>query len=128
VLLKAEAIVPTRELPAYGSADAAECHIAYHSSLMAAGWLALSEQGTDVLRAVIAQHARLPPAATWLSYVRCHDDIGWNVLRAEAGRRPAPAAGARGASSRCRGQLRRGAAFQSSDPNAAHGTMAWPHR
>jgi hypothetical protein len=40
VLLKAEAIVPTRELPAYGSANAAECHIAYHSSLMAAGWLA----------------------------------------------------------------------------------------
>ena len=77
VLLKAEAIVPTRELPAYlGSADAPECHIAYHSSLMAAGWVALAEQNTGVLREVIRNTPALPPAATWLSYVRCHDDIG----------------------------------------------------
>ena len=55
VLLKAEAIVPTRELPAYfGDAAAPECHIAYHSSLMAAGWGALAEQDASLLRAVLA--------------------------------------------------------------------------
>ena len=86
VLLKAEAIVPTSKLPAYfGSPAAPECHIAYHSSLMAAGWGALAEQDTDLLRRVIGATPALPPAASWLSYVRCHDDIGWNVLRAEAG-------------------------------------------
>jgi amylosucrase len=127
VLLKAEAIVPTKELPAYlGSADARECHIAYHSSLMAAGWLALSEQSTSVMREVIRNTPDLPPAATWLSYVRCHDDIGWNVLRAEA------AVGGQDANARlarasrffagAEGSYAVGATFQSTDPNAAHGT------
>jgi amylosucrase len=127
VLLKAEAIVPTRELPAYlGSADAPECHIAYHSSLMAAGWVALAEQGTGVLREVIRNTPRLPPAATWLSYVRCHDDIGWNVLRAEASvdGQDSAARLARVARffSGAEGSYASGAAFQSSDPNAAHGS------
>ena len=127
VLLKAEAIVPTRELPAYlGSSAAAECHIAYHSSLMAAGWLALAEQGTGVLREVIRNTPALPPAASWLSYVRCHDDIGWNVLRAEAAvdGQDANARLARAARffSGAEGSYASGAAFQSSDPNAAHGS------
>lgn len=127
VLLKAEAIVPTRELPAYlGSANAAECHIAYHSSLMAAGWVGLAEQNTEVLRAVIANTPALPPAATWLSYVRCHDDIGWNVLRAEAAAGGADSAARLARVARffsgAEGSYARGAAFQSSDPNAAHGS------
>ena len=127
VLLKAEAIVPTRELPAYlGSVEAPECHIAYHSSLMAAVWVALAEQDTGVLRDVIRNTPQLPPAATWLSYVRCHDDIGWNVLRAEASADGRDSA-ARLASvarffSGAEGSYACGAAFQSSDPNAAHGS------
>ncbi len=127
VLLKAEAIVPTRELPAYlGSPAAPECHIAYHSSLMAAGWAALAEQDAGLLRQVIASTPALPPAASWLSYVRCHDDIGWNVLRAEA------AADGQDSSARlariarffsgAEGSYAAGAAFQSSDPHAAHGS------
>ncbi|GJJ02692.1 amylosucrase [Duganella rhizosphaerae] len=131
VLLKAEAIVPTRELPAYlGSAEAPECHIAYHSSLMAAGWVALAEQGTGVLREVIRNTPALPAAATWLSYVRCHDDIGWNVLRAEAsadGGDVGDGGAARLARvarffSGAEGSYAIGAAFQSTDPNAAHGS------
>jgi amylosucrase len=127
VLLKAEAIVPTRELPAYlGSADAPECHIAYHSSLMAAGWVALAEQGTGVLREVIRNTPQLPPAATWLSYVRCHDDIGWNVLRAEASADGQDSAARLARVARffsgAEGSYASGAAFQSSDPNAAHGS------
>jgi amylosucrase len=134
VLLKAEAIVPTRALPAYlGDADAAECHIAYHSSLMAAGWGALAEQDGALLREVLARTPDLPPNTSWLSYVRCHDDIGWNVLRAEAGgdddgqlasaRLAAIAnfySGAAGGYAD--GSRPAGAAFQSSDPNAAHGS------
>ena len=127
VLLKAEAIVPMRELPAYfGQAQQPECHIAYHSSLMAAAWGALAEQDASLLRSVVNGTPDLPPHASWLSYVRCHDDIGWNVLRAEAagdGHDPARrlAAIARfftGAD----GSYARGAAFQSSDPQAAHGS------
>lgn len=127
VLLKAEAIVPTRELPAYlGSAEAPECHIAYHSSLMAAGWVALAEQGTGVLREVIRNTPALPAAATWLSYVRCHDDIGWNVLRAEAAADGSDSAARLARAARffggAEGSYAIGAAFQSTDPNAAHGS------
>jgi amylosucrase len=87
VLLKAEAIVPTRELPAYlGSADAPECHLAYHSTLMTAGWAALAEQDASLVRAVVDATPALPAGASWLTYVRCHDDIGWKHLLPEAGR------------------------------------------
>jgi amylosucrase len=87
VLLKAEAIVPTRELPAYlGAADAPECHLAYHSTLMTAGWAALAEQDASLVRAVVDATPALPAGASWLTYVRCHDDIGWKHLLPEAGR------------------------------------------
>ena len=125
VLLKAEAIVPTPKLPAYFGSDAApECHIAYHSSLMAAGWGALAEQDTDLLRQVITATPPLPPAACWLSYVRCHDDIGWNVLLNEAGP-DGPARLARIArflAGEPGGSYARGAAFQSSSADKAHGS------
>ncbi len=85
VLLKAEAIVPTRELPAYFGADGVpECHLAYHSTLMAAAWAALAEQDAGMLREVIETTPVLPAAASWVTYVRCHDDIGWKVLLEEA--------------------------------------------
>lgn len=86
VLLKAEAIVPTAELPPYfgsGEARGHECHLAYHSSLMAAGWAALAEQRTDLLARVIDGTPELPSSATWLTYVRCHDDIVWSTLKPE---------------------------------------------
>ncbi len=121
VLLKAEAIVPTRELPAYfGSSAAPECHLAYHSTLMAAGWAALAEQDAGLLRAVIANTPALPPGASWLTYVRCHDDIGWNVLRAEAGDPARLAAIARfyGAGE----SYAAGVPFQTGAGHAVHGT------
>jgi len=127
VLLKAEAIVPMRELPAYfGEPAQPECHIAYHSSLMAAAWGALAEQDTALLRSVAAGTPALPPQACWLSYVRCHDDIGWNVLKAEAGQGGRDPVARLAAISRFfaggEGSYARGAAFQSSDPAAAHGS------
>ncbi|MGW8394932.1 alpha-amylase family protein [Pseudoduganella sp. HUAS MS19] len=127
VLLKAEAIVPMRELPAYfGAAAQPECHLAYHSSLMAAAWGALAEQDAGLLRSVVAGTPPLPPHASWLSYVRCHDDIGWNVLRAEAaegGRDPrARLAAISRFFAGADGSYASGEAFQSSDPDAAHGS------
>ena len=83
VLLKAEAIVPTPELSPYFGEDEAygrECDLAYHSSAMTAAWAAIAEQRTDLLRSVIDSMPPLPPHGSWVTYVRCHDDIGWNVL------------------------------------------------
>ena len=139
VLLKAEAIVPMRELPAYfGQPEQPECHIAYHSSLMAAAWGSLAEQDAGLVRSVVAGTPPLPPHASWLSYVRCHDDIGWNVLRAEAAEPSAAAADGAAVPMPYDAQARlaaiarffagaggsyaRGEAFQSSDPHAAHGS------
>lgn len=130
VLLKAEAIVPMQELPAYfgeGDGRGRECHLAYHSSLMAAGWVALAEQSTELLRHVIGATPALPAPASWLTYVRCHDDIGWNVLRPEVescggedGQRLA--AVSRFFSGTDAASYAAGAAFQTSDGLAVHGT------
>ena len=86
-LLKAEAIVPTHELPPYfgsGAALGRECHLAYHSSLMAASWAALAAQRGDILERVVEETPAPPPGCAWITYVRCHDDIGWSVLAEEA--------------------------------------------
>lgn len=87
VLLKAEAIVPAPALvPYFGTGDDAghECHLAYHSTLMASLWAALAERRADPLCAAFARTPALPDGCGWLAYLRCHDDIGWNVLREEA--------------------------------------------
>ena len=129
-LLKAEAIMPTQDLPPYfglGPTQGQECHVAYHSSLMSASWVALAEENTQIIHDVLAHTPALPEGCAWMTYVRCHDDIGWNVLR--------PELDARGPDQRKRllhasrffaghaeGSYAQGAAFQASDTNTVHGT------
>ena len=130
VLLKAEAIMPTRELPPYfglGGTPGPECHVAYHSSLMTAGWLALAEQDAQVLREVLAQTPPLPAGCSWMTYVRCHDDIGWNVLQPELialGTEPAPRLlqASRFFAGDLPGGYARGETFQANDASSVHGT------
>ena len=130
VLLKAEAIMPTQDLPPYfglGDTQGQECHVAYHSSLMSASWMALAEENTQIIQDVLSHTPALPDGCAWMTYVRCHDDIGWNVLR--------PELDARGPDQRMRllhaskffagevrGSYAQGAAFQASDPSVVHGT------
>lgn len=136
VLLKAEAIVATADLPAYlGNAERGikECHIAYHSSLMASSWVALAEQNVELIQAVMRATPDLPAQASWLNYIRCHDDIGWNVLRAEAAGTLTGREGAQQALQRLRhasqfysdamDSYADGLSFQASDANAVHGTV-----
>lgn len=130
VLLKAEAIVASRELPAYfgeGEALGRECHLAYHSSLMAAAWVAIAEQDTTLLRKVVQETPDLPAASAWLTYVRCHDDIGWKVLSAEVTGAEASGLERLAAVSRffegaAPGSFARGSAFQTADGKGVHGT------
>ncbi|WP_436802723.1 alpha-amylase family glycosyl hydrolase [Sphingomonas sp. DT-51] len=84
-LLKAEAIVPTAFVPPYFGRDEGdgfepECHLVYNNSLMVAGWVALAEQSAALPRAIVAASGGLPRGANWLSYARCHDDIGWGSV------------------------------------------------
>ena len=127
VLLKAEAIVPTSELPGYlgGSEQTVpECHLAYHSTLMASAWVALAQQNVDLIRRVIRATPSIAAPASWLTYVRCHDDIGWNVLLPEASQEPnevqtlsAAAQFLTGAN----GSFGRGVDFQTNSPGKLHG-------
>ncbi|MBW6526271.1 alpha-amylase [Sphingomonas sp. RHCKR7] len=84
-LLKAEAIVPTAFVPPYFGLDEGEgfepeCHLVYNNSLMVAGWVGLAEQSAALPAAIVAASGGLPTGANWLSYARCHDDIGWGSV------------------------------------------------
>lgn len=77
--LLAEAIVAPKEIMKYfgsGLFTAKECDLAYNATQMALQWDALATQDTKVMLA--AQHELLqkPYGSSWLTYTRCHDDIG----------------------------------------------------
>ena len=79
VLFIAEAIVAPMELTKYFGEDAViakECEIAYNATFMALLWDAVATKKTNLLqRGLLSLPAKLD-RATWLNYVRCHDDIG----------------------------------------------------
>lgn len=77
--LLGEAIVAPKEIMKYfgtGLYTARECDVAYNATQMALQWDALATGDTRVMLA--AQHDLLqkPYGCTWISYTRCHDDIG----------------------------------------------------
>ena len=89
VLLKAEAIVGPRELTTYLGSHVrarAECQIAYHNQLMVMLWSALASGDARLATEAMAALPPTPTAAGWVTYVRCHDDIGWAVDDADAAR------------------------------------------
>jgi amylosucrase len=79
VLFVAEAIVAPLEVIKYFGEDtivAKECEIAYNATFMALLWDAVATKNANLLN----QGTKSLPAkldrATWLNYIRCHDDIG----------------------------------------------------
>ncbi|MGY3437563.1 MULTISPECIES: alpha-amylase family protein [unclassified Marinovum] len=83
-----EAIVSPGEMLPYlgrGEHDGKEGNLAYHNSLMVQFWSALAARDTRLMRHVMATH--FPPSltnATYATYLRCHDDIGWAVTDEDA--------------------------------------------
>jgi amylosucrase len=62
-----------------------EGNLAYHNSLMVQFWGALATRETRLMTHVLRSH--FPPAlanATYATYIRCHDDIGWAVTDEDA--------------------------------------------
>lgn len=79
VLFIAEAIVAPVEIIKYFGEDAInakECEIAYNASLMALLWDAVATKNARLLTQGIKSLPDKLERATWLNYVRCHDDIG----------------------------------------------------
>jgi amylosucrase len=79
VLFIAEAIVAPLEIIKYFGEDAVvakECEIAYNATFMALLWDAVATRNAKLLnQGILSLPAKLD-RATWLNYVRCHDDIG----------------------------------------------------
>jgi amylosucrase len=83
-----EAIVAPAEMLPYlgrGEHDGKEGNLAYHNSLMVQFWSALATRDTALMTHVLGTHFpdRLTNA-TYATYVRCHDDIGWAVTDDDA--------------------------------------------
>jgi len=83
-----EAIVSPAEMLPYlgrGEHDGKEGNLAYHNSLMVQFWSALAARDTGLMSHVMRTH--FPPVltnATYATYLRCHDDIGWAVTDEDA--------------------------------------------
>ena len=79
VLFIAEAIVAPVEIIKYFGEDAViakECEIAYNATYMALLWDAAATKNAKLLYQGISSLPDKLDRATWLNYVRCHDDIG----------------------------------------------------
>ncbi|MFB6286575.1 MAG: alpha-amylase family glycosyl hydrolase [Candidatus Bipolaricaulia bacterium] len=82
VLFKSEAITTPSEIIRYLGTDGnegKECDIAYNATLMSHLWHALASENTQLLRRALTNLPEAPETATWLNYVRSHDDIGWGL-------------------------------------------------
>jgi len=79
VLFIAEAIVAPVEIIKYFGEDAInakECEIAYNATFMALMWDAVATKNAKLLYQGLRSLPDKLERATWLNYVRCHDDIG----------------------------------------------------
>ena len=79
VLFIAEAIVAPLEIIKYFGEDAVvakECEIAYNATFMALLWDAVATRNAKLLNQGILSLPDKLDRATWLNYIRCHDDIG----------------------------------------------------
>src|SRR3954452_7650215 len=87
VAFKAEAIVSPHQLVAYlgvGRHEGKECDLAYHNVLMVLLWSALASRRVALMTHTLRAMPRVPPLSGWVTYVRCHDDIGWAIADDDA--------------------------------------------
>jgi amylosucrase len=85
--LKAEAIVSPEMLAQYlGGHDRyrPECDLAYDNQLMVMLWSTLATRDVRLAEAALSRRRPAPSPTSWVTYVRCHDDIGWAVSDADA--------------------------------------------
>jgi amylosucrase len=77
--LLGEAIVAPVEIMKYfgtGAFTARECDFAYNATHMAVQWDALATGDTRVMLAAQPGLLQKPYGTSWITYTRCHDDIG----------------------------------------------------
>ena len=86
-IFKAEAIVaPEYLVPYLGGHDRyrPECELAYHNQLMVMLWSSLAAKDALLATQSLRRMAAIPAETSWVTYLRCHDDIGWAVSDTDA--------------------------------------------
>jgi amylosucrase len=81
-VFKAEAIVGPQDLMAYlgtGSHHGKVSDLAYHNGLMVHTWSMLASRDARLASIALRRLVGKPPSTAWITYVRCHDDIGWAI-------------------------------------------------
>ncbi len=89
VLHLEEAITGPAEMLTYlgrGEHDGREGNLAYHNNLMVQYWSALASRDTTLMRHVMRENfPETVTNATYATYLRCHDDIGWAISDEDTG-------------------------------------------
>ncbi len=84
---KAEAIVGPDDLVQYlgqGRFAGKISDLAYNNALMVHIWSALATSDARLMAHALNRLPAIPTTATWVTYIRCHDDIGWAIDDADA--------------------------------------------
>ena len=87
VIFKAEAIVGPQDLLAYlgqGDRHGKVSDLAYHNSLMVQIWSMLATKDARLASHALRQLPEPPSTTAWVTYARCHDDIGWAISDEDA--------------------------------------------
>jgi len=85
--LKAEAIVsPDRLVQYLGAHDRyqPECDLAYDNQLMVMLWSTMASRDVRLAEQALSRRRPAPQTTSWVTYLRCHDDIGWAVSDEDA--------------------------------------------
>ena len=88
MVFKAEAIVAPNQLVQYlgrGAHYGKVSEIAYHNTLMVQIWSMLATGDASLAAQALRSLPTKPGSAAWVTYVRCHDDIGWAISDEDAG-------------------------------------------
>ena len=82
IQLLSEAIVHPDDVSRFVRPE--ECRMGYNPLTMALMWEALATGDVSFLRDGLVRRTTLPPGCQWLTYLRCHDDIGWGFADEDA--------------------------------------------
>jgi len=82
LVFKAEAIVGPNEVVHYlgqGQHHGKVSDLAYHNSLMVQIWSMLASADARLATHALGRFPVVPSTTAWITYLRCHDDIGWAI-------------------------------------------------
>jgi amylosucrase len=86
-IFKAEAVVASDEVVQYLGGHERyrpECELAYHNQLMVMLWSSLATKDARLMTQALRRMRDIPAETSWVTYARCHDDIGWAVSGPDA--------------------------------------------